>query len=182
MSDRALYPADWFWAADDGRIYASARQIVVRDDDEAFVAWREAGARATPWPRDAAGAQTDAALQAVLSPHGLWVDLAAYAADARWRREVGGVVVDGLAVATDDRSKTMLIGARLAAMADPAWSTVWRASDGAAHPLDAAQMIALADAVSAHVNETFAIHARVAERIATGAVVTREHVDAEFAP
>jgi hypothetical protein len=50
-------------------------------------------------------------------------ELIAYAADVRWRKEVGGIVVAGVPVATDDRSKQMIIGARLAANSDPDWST-----------------------------------------------------------
>lgn len=109
------------------------------------------------------------------------VNLAAYAADARWRRETGGIVVAGIAVATDDRSKMMIIGARLAAMADDHWSTIWRGVDGAAHPVDAAAMIAISDAVQAHVNQCFAAYAQIAQRIASGQITSTAAIDAAIA-
>ncbi len=58
-------PHDWFWEAADGRVFASAREIVTDRDDAAF---RAAPERVTPWPRSDSGAQTKAALQAVLTP------------------------------------------------------------------------------------------------------------------
>lgn len=64
-------PRNWYWLADDGRIYSSAAGEVVTDEDKAFKAWTEAGSIPTPWPRDEEGNQTDAALQDVLRPYGL---------------------------------------------------------------------------------------------------------------
>lgn len=66
---------NWYWLAEDGRVFASARQVIVDDDDDAYLAWLAAGHVATPWPRDDAGEQTDAAMQDVLRPYGLWVGL-----------------------------------------------------------------------------------------------------------
>lgn len=43
------------------------------------------------------------------------VALAAYAADKRWQKETGGFEFNGLHIATDDRSKIMIAGAREAA-------------------------------------------------------------------
>lgn len=107
--------------------------------------------------------------------------LISYASSARWQREVGGIVVAGVPVATDDRSKTMIIGARVAAMADPAWSTIWRGADGDTYPVDAAAMVAISDAVQAHVNAGFATFATVKTAIEAGEVTTREQVAAAFA-
>ncbi|UGX90323.1 hypothetical protein G6321_00031300 [Bradyrhizobium barranii subsp. barranii] len=64
-------PFDWYWVADDGRVYSSKRQVVVVDtNDPTFVAWKLAEYVPTIWPRDLAGNQTDAALQDVLTPLG----------------------------------------------------------------------------------------------------------------
>lgn len=43
-------------------------------------------------------------------------DLLSYAADKRWQVETGGLVIGGVPVATDDRSKIMIIGARVKAL------------------------------------------------------------------
>lgn len=68
-------PFNWYWLADDGRLYSSSAHSLVEADDEAFLAWREAGNAPTGWPRDEAGAQTDAALEQVLSPYGIYLVL-----------------------------------------------------------------------------------------------------------
>ena len=171
---------DWFWLADDGRLYASARQAIVGADDADFVSWRAAHGAPTPWPRDDAGAQTDAALQAVLTPYGLWVDLTAYAADARWRYETGGIVVAGLTVPTDRASQQMIAGMLATVQLDPAATIRFKAGGGFA-TLDAAQVIAIARAVGAHVQAAFAREADVIEALASQAITTRAQVDAVFA-
>ncbi|WP_024516867.1 hypothetical protein [Bradyrhizobium sp. Tv2a-2] len=61
-----LIPSDWYWAAKDGRIYSSRRDAFVYYADPAF----EAG-NSSPWPTDATGKQTNAALLAVLQFYGL---------------------------------------------------------------------------------------------------------------
>lgn len=106
--------------------------------------------------------------------------LIAYAADLRWRQEVGGIVVGGVSVATDDRAKVMITGARLAASADPEWSTVWHGADGATYPVDAAAMVAISDAVQSHVNSGFATFAAVKAGIEVGAITTSSEIDAAF--
>lgn len=69
-------PFDWYWRADDGRVFSSARGTTVAAGDAVFVAWGEDGTEPTRWPRDEADGQTDAALQDVLTPYGLHVGLA----------------------------------------------------------------------------------------------------------
>lgn len=107
--------------------------------------------------------------------------LTAYAADRRWRKENGGIVVGGVPIATDDRSKQMIIGARLAADADPDWTTQWVGADGSVHPVNAAAMIAISDAVQAHVNACFVTYAAVKTDIDAGTITTTEEIDAAFA-
>lgn len=65
-------PFHWYWLAEDGRVYSSASQSLVDDDDAGYSEWSVEN-HATPWPRDAEGNQTDAALQDVLSEYGLSV-------------------------------------------------------------------------------------------------------------
>lgn len=107
-------------------------------------------------------------------------NLIAYAADRRWRREVGGIVVEGVPVATDDRSKVMIVGARVAAAADPAWSTTWHGADGQVYPIDAATMIAISVEVEAHVNSGFATFAQVKADIEAGTITSTAQVDVAF--
>jgi hypothetical protein len=84
-------------------------------------------------------------------------------------------------VATDDRSKLMITGARVAASLDPNWSTVWHGADGNSYSVNAAAMIAISDAVQQHVNAGFATFATVKTDIEAGVTTTLAEVDAAFA-
>lgn len=55
---------DWYWKRDDGAIWSSKLGRLLTSSDSDPEVW-------TRWPRDEAGAQTDAALQDVLTPYGL---------------------------------------------------------------------------------------------------------------
>ncbi len=108
------------------------------------------------------------------------IDLIAYAADRRWRNEVGGISVAGIPVATDDRAKLMITGARVAAMADPSWSTTWHGADGNTYPLDAAAMVLISDEVQQHVNAGFTTFAAVKAEIEAGTITTTDQIDVAF--
>lgn len=66
-------PSDCYWQADDGRIMSSAAKALVGDGDAALTAWKDAGDIVRRWPEDGSGRQTDASLQAVLSPYGVYL-------------------------------------------------------------------------------------------------------------
>lgn len=69
-------PADWYWAREDGAVWSSAKgDYIAPAGDTAYLEWTARGNRPTTWPRDDDGAQTDAALHEVLSPHGLGIGL-----------------------------------------------------------------------------------------------------------
>lgn len=105
-------------------------------------------------------------------------ELIAHAAAKRWQAETGGIEVGGVPIATDDRSKQMIIGARLAADADVGWSTTWVAADGSVAVIDAATMIAISNAVLAHVGVCFAVFATVKADIEAGTITTTAEIDA----
>jgi len=66
-------PLRWYWLDATGRLYSSEARSLVQADDERYLAWRARGGKPTPWPRGEDGAQTNAALDAVLKPYGLAV-------------------------------------------------------------------------------------------------------------
>ena len=68
---------DWYWLADDGRVFASARQQIVTTQDPAYVAWTKTGGIPTPWPADDSGAQTNESLQWVFDNAGVDIHIAA---------------------------------------------------------------------------------------------------------
>ena len=107
--------------------------------------------------------------------------LTLYAADKRWQKETGGFEFNGLHIATDDRSKIMIAGAREAAKANPDFTAPWVTTTGEIALLDAAAIIAISDAVGAHVNNVFGIYLQVLPQILDGAITDRSQIDAAFA-
>ena len=106
--------------------------------------------------------------------------LTAYAKERRWAREVGGVQINGINIATHDRSKQMVLGARIAASADPNFTADWD-TGAASVTLTAAQLIDISNAVLAHVNNCFTQYQNVRAAIESGAAATYESVDSAFA-
>lgn len=108
-------------------------------------------------------------------------ELIAYTAQKRWEKEVGGTELSGLAVHTDDRSKALIMGARIAAEADPDFTTDWKTADGSFVTIDAATIISVSNAVLAHVAACFAIEAQVIAAIEAETITTTAEIDAAFA-
>jgi hypothetical protein len=106
--------------------------------------------------------------------------LIAYAADVRWRKETGGIIVGGVPVLTDDRAQLKVAGARIAANADPEFTTVWDGADGGSYPIDAATVIAISNAVLDHINRVFVTYSTIKADILAGTITTREEIEAAF--
>jgi hypothetical protein len=182
MPNNKLYdPFNWFWLADDGRLFTSKRQTTVDQTDVDYIAWVETGGVPTPWPTDMAGVQTSEALQEVLLPYGLFVDLKAYSAGARFNEETGGMVVNGFPVNTDRVSQSALASAYNHSKEDPAASFSYRLTDGTFVTLTAAQIPLLATAVAAHTQACFAAEANLVTNIDAGTVTTHQQVDDIYA-
>lgn len=105
-------------------------------------------------------------------------NLTAYTADKRWRVETGGFALNGIPVATDDRSKIMIMGARLKAESDPSYVEQWKVGDGAHIDLPAQQLIAISNAVLDFVSACFATEAAVVEAIKAGKIKSFAAIDA----
>jgi Domain of unknown function (DUF4376) len=86
------------------------------------------------------------------------------AASRRWEVEAGGTEWGGVKIATDDRSKMLLMGAKSAALLDPDFSVRWKTENGWV-TLTAEPMIAVADAVTAHVAACFAREEQIAAMV-----------------
>jgi hypothetical protein len=104
-----------------------------------------------------------------------------YAATKRWNTETGGITVGGIPVYTDDRSKLMVMGARIRAAADPTVIEKWAAADGNVYDLDAATIIMISDAIAAHVSACFAKFAEVKAAITAETITDYTGIDAAFA-
>jgi hypothetical protein len=175
-------PRNWYWAVlgRSTQVFSSATGGYVDLTDATFKAWLDGGGHATLIDGEASliAVLAEAAPDIVVhTPAGL----AAYAATARYAKENAGIVFNGIPIATDDRSKQMLMGARIAATADPAFKANWAGSDGNVYSLTADQIIAVSNAVLAHVNSCFDKFAAVKAAIAADTVQSKAAVDALFA-
>lgn len=108
------------------------------------------------------------------------IDLDAYLDQASRAHEYGGIVVSGVPVSTTDRSKTLVMGARLRVERDPSLTTKWAAADGQSYPLDAAAVIAVSDAIGTFVSACFDAYAEMKAGIADGTIVATDQIDAAF--
>jgi len=94
----------------------------------------------------------------------LKADKKAEIANARWQTETGGITLNGVDIATDRESQALLTGAVLKAQDDPNYVVNWKARNGW-FQLDAATLIAIADAVRAHVQACFDKEKQLQEQI-----------------
>lgn len=137
-----------------------------------------AGSPATVgWSHDGEGAFSPPPVE----PAALRATLAAYAVRRRWEIETGGIAYGGVLVATDDRSKLMLTGARLKATSDPAFETTWYGPDGTETIVDAGLIVAISDAVLAHVDACFVVYGQIAAAIDAGTIASEAQIEAAFA-
>ena len=75
-------------------------------------------------------------------------------ATARYNAEIAGVTINGVSIKTDRESQGLITGAALKAMQDNTYTCRWKGIDGFVE-LTAPQIIAIADAVRAHVQSCF---------------------------
>lgn len=108
------------------------------------------------------------------------VDLQAYAADARWRAETGGINVGNVPIYTDDRSKLLISGMRNSADKNPAYTTQFVTAAGDIVTLDAEQVAIISDAVSAHVSDVFKKYALVVQRLKNGSITAAHEIETIF--
>jgi hypothetical protein len=172
---------DNYWLADDGRIYGSAKQAMTTAADPDYAAWMDNGNVATPWPRDNAGAQTNASLQSVLSSYGLYADLTFYAADARYRRAGGGVTIAGKPYLSDPVARNTVDSAHTYAVNNPGHITDWKLADGTFIQLNETQLAHVLQEMATFVQSCFTCESNTVAGITGGTITTRAQVDAAFA-
>lgn len=107
-------------------------------------------------------------------------DLYRYSADCRWNKETSGITVGTYKVETDRTSQALLTGARVAANADPKFTTKYKMQDNQFVELDAKQIIAISDAVLAHVSNCFLLESQVNDKIKSKKLTTYKDVLAEY--
>ncbi|WLB66021.1 DUF4376 domain-containing protein [Bradyrhizobium japonicum] len=176
-------PYAWYWRADDGRIFASARQITVDETDPDFIAFSQQTAP-TPWPRDEAAEQTAAELQRVLFPYQIAVDLKAYAFYLRQQKEHDGCPVTGVTgmteVRTDLNAQTLINRYHQVAASNAAFTAPWVLPDRSTVMLDQTAINALFDQTSAFIVGTYTTYNEVVTGIDGGSITTIDQIDQAF--
>ena len=76
-------------------------------------------------------------------------------AQKRYDFEVGGINVNGIDVRTDRLTVDRIYQARFLANEDNTFTTDWKLSNGVFLTIDAATIIAISDAVTAHIKDSF---------------------------
>ncbi len=76
-------------------------------------------------------------------------------ADQRWSVEVGGMVMDGLPIATDRATASILTAAYVTAKEDPDYSLRFKLGQGQFTTLTASTIIAIATLVRLHIQACF---------------------------
>jgi hypothetical protein len=171
---------DYYWKADDGRVYGSKNQTIVTDADPEYVEW-STGQRAQIWPRELDGTQTEAAMQDVLNPFGnLFVNLEYYTAHARRVKYAEDITVNGMPFSTDPVTMGSLNTAQIYTGASPDATFSWKLSDGSFITLTAPDIVALQAAVAQFGQDCFACEDTVLTGIETGTITTRAEIDAAF--
>lgn len=188
---------DWYWSVGDhpnSGVFSSAKMLYVPIDNPDYILWLAANAQASTIANEA---ELWEVLQHSPTPPAAWlfdgdtfsqpsaglytkVQLLAYTANARYLKTIGGVVVNGLQVATDDGTQAKLIGAFNLVTANPNITINWKLPSGFI-TLNAAQITAIANAVGLFVQACFAAENVLDDQIKTDTVTTLAQIDAAFA-
>ena len=112
----------------------------------------------------------------------LVTQLKGYAAHARYQKEIAGITVNGIPIATDRAGQMRAIAAQMMAIADPTMVFHWKKADGSFAQLTADQVIAIGKAVVMHVQACFGAEASISAALtANPALMTQARIDAMFA-
>jgi hypothetical protein len=116
-----------------------------------------------------------------VAPAAPTVDLSAYAASKRYAVETGGIDFNGKRVLTDRDSQGLITGAYSYVQKNPTTTVSFKTADGFI-TLSADQVTAIADAVGAHVQASFAAEAAIDAEITAGTITTTAEIDAASWP
>ena len=102
--------------------------------------------------------------------------LKAYAAAVRFSKETGGMTVNGHAYPTDRETQSKLTAAVVMSQVNTSATFQWKAEDGFVQ-LNAAGILAVAQAIGGYVQGCFAAEQAIAAAIDGGTITTKEQVD-----
>jgi hypothetical protein len=173
-------PFNWYWLADDTRVYASGRQLTINSADPEYVEWATS-MQPSEWPRDEVGNQTAAVMQEVMSQYGLTVDLYYYAAKVRGEKENTGISAQGVLLPSDVATQAQVSAAYTQSLDDAAATYSGRLADGSFVLMSGAQLATYNAALTTYHQACINCESDTADAIDLGTITTREQVDAAFA-
>lgn len=168
--------SDWYWLVgdDETKVWSSYSAGFVPIDSDSYKSWREKIGNSPTLIKSLEE------LKEVFVANYPAGSLDTYTAAKRYERETGGITIAGATIATDDRSKLMITGARIKAESDSSFTTTWKTRDGRIS-LDAPTIINISNAVLSHVNECFELEDRILTAIEDGGITSRDQIDTLFA-
>lgn len=107
--------------------------------------------------------------------------LKAHLANKRWEAEASGIVLNGVSIATDRVSQSMIGNAVSYLREDPSVQEIEFKSDSGFVTVPRAQMVALGKAVGNHIQACFSAERSVLIQIDNGTVTTTSEVEAALA-
>ena len=109
------------------------------------------------------------------------VDLAAYAANARWSRREGGMTVGGIAIRTDAVTRSELVHFVEMCREKSSFTVDWKMADGTFLTLTQSAATGFMSAIAQFTGSCFAAEKSVLADIASGKITAPAQIDAIFA-
>lgn len=102
--------------------------------------------------------------------------------ECRQRAEYGGITINGMNIHSDEKTEGRIGRAYTKAQADPNYIIENWTTDGGitSVTLTAAMIIAIGDALDAHIQKCFSVNVSVTAQIEAGTLTTKEQVEQSF--
>lgn len=171
--------SDWYWfiGGDTGNVWSSARAMLLPVSDSTYAAWAAVDGNFT---QTVASMDELKATMAISFPAGtLWT----YAADRRFRKASGGVIITSLSPAafySDPVSRNTVNSAYNYAVDNPAAVTQWKMSDGTFITVDKTKLGIVVNTMAGFVQSCFTCESNMVAGIDNGSITTLAQIDAAF--
>lgn len=173
-------PSNWYWiiGADTGNVWSSARAMLVPTTDPDYVAWSGLGLQPLTM---ASMADLEATLANTYPPG----TPRTYAADQRYRKASGSVIITSLSdvpFLSDPVSRNTIARAHDYAVANPGHITDWKLADGVTFiKLDEPQLAHAVQQIATFVQACFSCESTLSAGITDGSITMLAQIDAAFA-
>lgn len=174
-------PQNWYWfiGADTNNVWSSARATLVPTSDQAYTDWTNASpgnlARSV-----ATMADVENILRGTYPPG----TPKTYAADVRYRKASGGVIIQSLSPAlflTDAVSRNTMGSALSYAKDNPGATMHWKMSDGTFITVVEADLLKMVNTTAGFVQSCFTCEGDMVAGIDGSTITTLAQIDAAFA-